>query len=366
MMKKRLCVLLAALISACILLCGCSSGSGTSGEITVTDSVGRTVTVPGDAEKFVAIGPGCLRLYCYVGDVGQIVGIEQMEITSGATGRPYAHANPELLDLPVIGPGGPGNAPDAEKILEVSPDVIFTMYNSDVASIDELQTKTDIPVVALSYGNTEVFDPQLDSSIELIGKITSKEKRAAEVVQFFAECKEDLASRTDGIPAGDKPSVYIGGQSSRGSHGIESTSGVYSLFSAVNVRNVVAEAGINQYVMLDKEKLLDMDPDIIFIDAGGLALVQANYSTNPQFYQGLSAFENGRVYMQLPYNYYYTNIDIALCDAYYIGSIVYPDRFSDVDIVSKSNGIFQDLLGEELYDTVAGEYYGGFQKLSFS
>ena len=70
--------------------------------------------------------------------------------------------------------------------------------------------------------------------------------------------------------------------------------------------------------------------------------------------------------MQLPYNYYYTNIDIALCDAYYIGSIVYPDRFSDVDIVSRSNEVFDMLLGKDLYGAVAEEYYGGFQRLSFS
>jgi iron complex transport system substrate-binding protein len=117
--------------------------------------------------------------------------------------------------------------------------------------------------------------------------------------------------------------------------------------------------------MLDKEKLLDMDPDIIFIDAGGLANVQDDYKSNPQFYQGLSAFETGKIYLELPYNYYYTNIDIALCDAYYIGSIVYPDKFSDVNIVSKSNEIFKELLGKELYNDVAEEYYGGFQQLSF-
>lgn len=366
-MNKRLCMLLAAVISVCLLLCGCGSDGNSKGEdFIITDAVGRTVTIPADAKTFVAIGPGCLRLYCYVAGADGIVGVEQIEKTSGPTGRPYAHANPEIQDLTVIGPGGPGNAPDAEKIVEVSPDVIFTMYNSDAASIDELQAKTGIPVVTLSYGETAVFDPQVDLSIELIGKVTGREKRAGEVVAFFEACRKDLASRTEDIPAGERPRAYLGGQSSRGAHGIESTSGIFALFTAVNVRNVVGEEGITRYVMLDKEKLLEMDPDIIFIDAGGLALVQADYNTNPQFYQGLSAFKNGKVYMELPYNYYSTNIDIALCDAYYIGSIVYPDRFSDIDIVPKSNAIFQELLGADLYDVVAGEYFGGFQKLNFS
>jgi iron complex transport system substrate-binding protein len=295
-------------------------------------------------------------LYCYVGDVTQIVGVEQMEITGGVTGRPYAMANEGLLSLPVIGPGGPGNAQDPEKILEVKP---------DVAAVDELQNKTNIPVVALSYGDTEVFDPALDASLELLGKITGNDEKASEVIRFFAECQEDLSSRTADIAFENKPTVYLGGQSMRGTHGIESTSGSFSLFTAVNARNVVDEAGINQYIMLDKEKLLEMDPDIIFIDGGGLANVQADYNSSPQYYQGLSAFKTGQVYMQLPYNYYYTNIDIALCDAYYIGSIVYPAQFNDIDIVTKSNEIFQKLLGQDLYAEVAEEYFGGFQQLNF-
>jgi iron complex transport system substrate-binding protein len=369
-MKKIALALIAVFMAAALLLGGCSTESSapednTAKEIIVTDCLDRTVTVPANAEKFVAIGPGCLRLYCYVGDVSKIVGVEQTEVTNGDTGRPYAKANPELLELSVIGPGGPNNAPDAEAILEVDPDVIFTMYNSDVSAVDELQSKTHIPVVALDYGDSEVFDPVVDESLELIGKITGNEERAAEVIQFFAECKEDLTSRTSGIDFSDKPRVYYGAQSSRGTHGIESTSGDYSLFTALNIRNVVGEAGIGQYVMLDKEALLDMDPDIIFIDGGGLANVREDYDSNPQFYQGLSAFKTGQVYMQLPYNYYWTNIDTALCDAYYIGSIVYPDKFSDVNIVLKSNEIFKELLGKELYADVAEEYYGGFQQLSF-
>jgi iron complex transport system substrate-binding protein len=370
-MKKLVLTLTAVLVAVTLFMGACSRANDTppesdAREMTVTDSLGRTVTVPVQAERFIAIGPGCLRLYCYVGDVSKIVGVEQIEITNGVTGRPYAMAYPELLAKPVIGPGGPNNTPDAEKILEVEPDVIFSLYNSDVSSVDELQSKTHIPVVALSYGDTEVFDPALNDSLTLIGRITGNEDRAVEVIQLFAGCQEDLDARTAGIAFADKPAVYMGAQSSRGTHGIESTTGSYSLFTAVNVRNVVEEAGIHEYVMLDKEMLLEMDPDIIFIDGGGLANVQEDYMSSPQFYQGLSAFKTGRVYMMLPYNYYYANIDIALCDAYYIGSIVYPEKFSDIDIVVKSNEIFEELLGKELYSEVAGEYYGGFQQLSFS
>ena len=36
-------------------------------QVTVTDLLGREVTVPAEVEKVVAIGPGALRLYVYAG-----------------------------------------------------------------------------------------------------------------------------------------------------------------------------------------------------------------------------------------------------------------------------------------------------------
>ena len=125
-------------------------------EMTVTDMAGRVVTIPAGAEKFAAIGPGCLRLYCYVADTSALVGAEQIEIDD-ATGRSYVMADKDIQKLSSIGAGGPTNAPDPEKLLTADPDVIFTCYNSDVAAIDDLQEKTGIPVVCLLYTSCDFY-----------------------------------------------------------------------------------------------------------------------------------------------------------------------------------------------------------------
>lgn len=352
----------AVIMLLCTALAGCGA-TEVKGDITVTDTLGREVLIADGAEKFVCIGPGCLRLYCYVGDTTQLVGVEDME--KKIVGRPYIMAYPELADLDIIGAGGPNNAPDGEKLLVAEPDVIFTMYNSDAASVDELQNKTGIPVIALSYGTTEVFDPLVDRSLELIGEVTGHQDRAAEIIAYFAELKADLENRVKDIPGADKPTVYLGAQSMRGMHGIESTSGNFSLFNAIKARNVVDEAGISQYIMLDKEKLLEMDPEVIFIDAGGLSLVQEDYQTNTSFYTGLQAVKNGKVFLELPYNYYYTNIEIAIANAFYMGSVLYPEKFADIDPKVKFNEITQKLLAKDLYEQVAQDYYGGYQQVVF-
>lgn len=369
-MKKMLKFLLPAGLILILLLAGCGissstqEGEGASEEtVRVTDLLGREVTVKKDVKKVVAIGPGALRLFLYVGDKTLLAGVEQVE-KDDPSGKPYLLANLEIQKLPVIGPGGPNNSPDPEKILSVKPDVIFTTYTTEKSSADELQAKTKIPVIALSYGEKAVFDPVLYESVKLIGKVIGEEKRAEEVIAFFEEAKKDLHDRTKNISEEEKYTAYIGGLGFRGSHGITSTRGDYPLFNAVNAVNVVDETGRTGAVMIDKEKLLEWDPDKIFLDLGGLPLVLDDYKKNPNFYRSLSAVKNGEVYAQLPFNFYTTNIDTALADAYFIGKVLYPEQFSDINPEAKADEIYEFLVGKKLYKQMAENFEGGFGKIS--
>ena len=341
---------------------GSAAAASAGGDaLEVTDLAGRSVIIPAGADSFACIGPGCLRLYCYVAEKSQLAGIEDVEKTWGQAGRPYAMALGDVEGLAAIGPGGPGSAPDAERLLASGAEVVFTTYAMEPAEIQELQDKLSIPVVALGYGEASLFSEEVDQSMDLIGQITGREERAQEVVNYFAQAKADLESRAAG--AQDPPTVYLGCQSYQGSHGIESTTGDSPIFDALHARNVVEEAGIGGYVTLDKEKLLEMDPDILIIDGGGLSVLQEDYTTNPDFYESLSAVKQGDVYLQLPFNYYGTNLEIALADAYYIGTVLYPEAFADVDPAEKFDEICQALLGIDAYETIAETYFGGYQRL---
>lgn len=330
-------------------------------DIVVTDMKGRTVTIPADADRFVCIGPGCLRLYCYVADESQLAGVEEVEVSWGDDGRTYRMAMENLDDYAIVGPGGPGNAPDAEMLFAAEADVIFSCYGMETAEIDELQDKIMTPIVALSYGEASLFSEEVNESLRLIGTITGNTERAEALIQYFEDAKTDLQTRSADVT--DRPTVYLGCQSNRGSHGIESTTGDYPMFDVLNAENVVTTAGIHEYVMLDKEQLLEMDPEIIVVDAGGLSILQEDYAANPDFYNSLSAIKSGKIYLQMPFNYYATNIDIALADAYYIGTILYPEQFADIDPVEKFNEITTYMLGINAYDRIAESYYGGYQQV---
>ncbi len=368
-MKQRFIIfLLIALVLP--ILSGCGSAAQTGGEQVIgTDLLGRQVSIPAVVERVVAAGPGALRLYVYAGPLDYVVGVEQIEIDM-PTGRPYMLANPLLATLPVIGQGGPNNALDPEKILAVTPDVIFSTYAADAAAADELQTKTGIPVVVLSYGGknfgtTAIFGQTVQDSLLLVGQITGQTDKAQAAVDFIKQAQQDLEDRTKDISDADKPSVYLGGLGARGAHGIESTQGQYVLLDVIHAKNVVDETGKSGSMMIDKEKLLEWDPDFIFIDQGGYAAVVDDYQKSPAFYEALSAVENGNIHSQLPYNYYNTNIDTAIADAYYLGKILYPEAFDDIDPAGKADEIYQALLGQPLYAQMA-ETFGGFGELTLS
>lgn len=364
-MQKRITypLLAAALFLVCGFLGGCGEVpvpvENTPGEqkITVTDLSGREVEIAAPAEKIAAIGPGALRLVCYVNGAAKVAGVEELE-KNNPTAAPYLLANPSLLALPAIGPGGPDTTPDAEMLVSLGLDVIFTCQLVDQARAEDLQAKTGIPVVVLDYGTLSTFSQEIYDSLALIGQITGEEARAGEVLDFLEECRKDLNARTGDIPENEKPLVYVGGINMKGAHGIESTFGQYPPLAAIMAKNAADETGREGSLSIDPEQLLAWDPEIIFIDAGGLQLVKDDYKKDPAVYRSLSAVKEGEVYSLIPYNWYWTNIDTAIADAYYAGKVLYPERFADIDPVEKADEIYRFLLGKPVYEKMAAEYTG--------
>jgi len=346
-----------------ILTAGCTENiESSSDKITITDTLEREVKVDEDIEKVIAIGPGALRLYTIVGDLNKLIGVEQIEVDSNK-GRPYNISNSKLQNLEVIGLGGPNNQPNAEKLIEMKPDVIFSMYTTDASSVDMLQSRTNIPVIALSYGIKPPYDESIYNSLDIIGKVMNNTERSEQVIKFIKDTEKDLNQRTKDVD--NKTKVYLGALSYKGIHGIESTSGNYALLDAVNGLNVVDELEKTGSIMIDKEKLIEWNPDKIIIDMAGKNLVLEEYSKNKNFYENINAFKNGEIYMQLPFNYYNTNIGTAIANAYFIGKSIYFEEFEDIEPQEKADELYSFLYGEKVYSKMV-EDFGEFDKLKLN
>ncbi|MFP4001351.1 MAG: ABC transporter substrate-binding protein [Thermoplasmata archaeon] len=320
----------------------------------VTDMLGREVEIPENVDEVVGLEAGALRLLVYMEATDMIVGVEDFEKRDG--NRPYIMAHPELQEKQSIGPQHGG---DPELIAEQQPDVIF-WTDTTAGDADDLQDKTGIPVIALNYGDLDDHRETFFSALDLIGEVLKKESRAIELKDFFTDTIDDLDQRTQDIPDEEKPSCYVGGIGHRGAHGIKSTEPDYSPFEFVNADNVADELD-QDHAMVDPEKVIEWDPDMLFIDKGGYELVKEDFSNNSE-YSSIDAIQNGRVHGVLPYNYYTTNYGTVLANSYYIGKILYQDRFEDIKIEEKTDEIYRKLLGEGVYPEM-NETFGGYENL---
>ncbi len=345
-----------AWLLAALLLLSLALPAAAADTISVTDLAGRKVQVPADPQRIVCLGPGCLRLIVYLQAQDKVAGIEALE-KRWPGGRPYYEAHPELGKLPSITPGGvPGinNLPDLEGVLKVRPQVVFVTYMQK-SKADRMQNLLGVPVVVLSYGPFASFDKVIYKSLLLAGRILGKEKRAQEVVDYLEAQQKDLAQR--GSAAGKGPGAYVGGIGFKGAHGLESTDPNYLPFRWVKANNLAAgQAPKTGHVMMDREKLLALNPPYIFVDGGGLSLVAADFAKKPEFYRNLTAFQQGRVYLLFPFNWYTTNLGTALADAYVIGKVLQPKAFADVDPPAKADEIYAFLNGKPVYASMAKRY----------
>jgi iron complex transport system substrate-binding protein len=352
MMKKT------GIIAAVFVLTLCQAAMASSEKtVAVTDVAKRTITVPFNPQRIIALSSGTLRLITYLQAADRVVGIEDFE-KARPFARPYIMAHPELTKLPRVGPGGPGSInkePDLEAVLQIKPDVIFISY-MEPSNADALQKKLGIPVVVLSHGRFASFDEVVYESLRIAGKALDKENRAEEVIDFIENVRKELASFVDDVPEEQKPEVYVGAIGYKGVQGIESTDAGYTPLSWIKAKNIARKISQGQHLFIDKEKLLELNPPIIFIDGGGLQLVKQDFEKKPEFYKSLKAFQEHKVYVLYPFNYYVTNVDTAIIDSYAAGKILYPERFAGVDVPKKADEIYTFLVGRPVYKEMEKDF----------
>ena len=310
----------------------------------ITDSMDRNVEIPYSVERIVCVGVGALRYTCYVGGADRVVGVEDYETKPGMS-RLYNYVNFDLFqNLPVTGTNG---EPFVEEIINVDPQVIvMSSYASQ--DPDELSQKTGIPVVVVP-GSDTTLDEKAYVTIRILGELYQLEDRAEDLTDYLKSIQKDLDDRTASIAEDAKPTCYVGGVSFKGHHGFEGTEAYYGPFELIHAKNLANTTGQTGAFNIDVEQVLSWDPEMIFLDFNGMNLINEDYAAHPDFYNALTAVQEGKVYSQISFRSSASNLETALADAYYAACVMYPQQFQDIDPVEKAGEIFTKLLGSNPY-----------------
>lgn len=378
-MRKRFSLKLAAIFVAALAvfaltLTACGSNNAASGSAsaasssaavtkTVVDAYGRSVEVPKDAKTAATVGSGA-RFVVYAGAQDKLIAVTEME-TTPAMNRPYAIAYKDLFaDLPSTSNGNHllETNVNEEQLMDLNPDVIISSRSAE--ECDALQKDTGIPVIGITYQN-QLFTDNVYNSITCVGEALGTEDHASEVVAKLKEWDADLKARTADIADADKPSVYVGAVNYKGAKSFTGTYANYAPLVELNAKNVADETGQKAAVDVDLEQIGNWDPDYMFLNAGNMDLMKADYANNQAFFDGLKAFQQGNLYTQPFFNFNGTNIDTGICDTYFIGATIYPDKFADVDLKAKYSEIYTTLLGVDFYQ-VMQQNGMDFKSMSFN
>ena len=317
-----------------------------TGTRVVIDMLGREVEIPAEVTTIVPLG-NATRLCTYLQLQDKFVTINQGDL-SDSIFMAYGWANrDDWADLPIAASGGYGVF-HPEVILEADPDVIVCTYEADIVA--DIEAQTGLPVIAVAQGT--LFDEDYDQALRILGDVCGASERAEEVIHFIHACLDDLDNRTKDIPDENKPVILGSAATFRGGHGIQGVYVDHPVFGAVHAKD--AAIGLEKQpfdtgVEVDKEKILDWDPKILFLDAGNMGLIEAEYADDPGFFEQLNAVKNGNVYQWPNSTANYTNLEVPLVNAYYAGMMLYPEAFADVDFEAKASEIFDFFLGRTGY-----------------
>lgn len=321
---------------------------------TVTDALGRSITMPSYPSPVITMRAGALRLMLYMGLADEVGYIERNDLTRVV---PYMMAYPELRQRPVI---GVGNNYDPEAVATSDATLLVSTYMSEQEAADWTQ-KTGKPIFCLAYGDLYHFKGDFYKSLTALGQLFDRPQRADSLIAYIEATIAEVGERAQSSQHRGK-SAYIGGIAFNGLQGITSTRTQYPPFIYLGIESPVdaLPTGVESIGMgqknrlIDKEQIISWDTDFLFLDAAG----QPAWATEIEqpVLARLKAKKLQQTYVVLPFNWHTINYENLLCNMWFVGKTVYPDTFADVDVEQKCREIFTLFYGRDIYDEVKATY----------
>ncbi len=251
-------VVVAVVLALAIGLIGCNSNSQVQStnqsadqpaeiENTVTDELGREVTIPENPEKVLALTSAVMQSLFNI-DITPVGKVDEYKVTE------------EGMGLPSVGSASSVNI---ESVYALQPDLIIASSRFHSGLEEELE-KTG--AVVYYFDPDKVGDIPVVEVTAYIGKLLGKEDVAEQYVQSVFtvadELKEKIASETDiktGIVIQEGDTIVAA----------QNASSYGSMLKLLGIDNIVPDnlpnAKKSSFVPFDVETILASNPDLVFI-----------------------------------------------------------------------------------------------------
>jgi|GEM_PF-1083517 len=318
--------------------------------VTVTDAVGRTVTVPSNISSIVSIYPDSTRVLVALGK-GELI---------KATDS-YSHqcpilkqAAPYLSDLPDLGNPYDGTL-SMEEITKVQPDVVFISGRLN-STAEKIQSELGIPTVCVRPSIKE-YEDFLDT-VNLIGKATGTSDRATEISDYITGKFENVIEKTKDLKDSEKPEVLV--------INTPNTNDPLTVMPSIHPASLQYAGGKNVASSLDVvgasgspwrsvsfEQVMNWDPKYIFIH--GMGLLTPEQLKEMKDWESLQAVKNDSVY-KVFIGYVGYDPALLMVQTDHMAKILHPELFSDLSFSKEADEVFKTIYGKSgIYNELESE-----------
>lgn len=291
--------------------------------VTVTDHLGRTVTIEKAPERIVSGYYISTSALISLGLEDKLVGIE-----AKAASRPiYALAAPKLLKLPNV---GTAKEFDLEGCIALNPDLVILpiKLKDQISTFEEM----GITVIGVNPEN-EVLLAEMITMIAQLTGVSGYEELLSYYTVKSGELEKVYETETK------KPTVYLAGNSSLLS---TATANMYQndLIEAAGGINVAGDIEDTYWANISYEQLLAYNPDYIIITP------EAEYTKEEVMKDGnltnLTAIQNNRVY-QMPKDFeaWDSPVPSSILGKMWLTSILYQEQYSNDTFIEDVSAFYQ-------------------------
>ena len=219
---------------------------GKEKELTIVDSADRIVTVRMPVERAVLLTPDSVQTIRSLKlEKDRIVGLNNWVFTSKKV------FYPEFQDYPNV---GSGKSPDIEKILSLTPDIIF-----EYASLYK-KTSQKLEEVGLTVICFDLYKPEsYVEEVEKLGYIIGKKEETDEFLEFYKEYMNTIKERVEDIPEDQRARVYF--ESTKSYKTCGKGSGWHQKVTMAGGNNIFSD--LSGYPKVDPEEVMVRNPESI-------------------------------------------------------------------------------------------------------
>ena len=296
--------------------------------LTVTDQLGREVTIEKEPESLVSGYYITTSLMIALGLDEKLVGVEAKADTRNI----YKLSAPEILDLPSV---GTAKEFDLEGCASLKPDLVIVpaKLKDSIPAMEEL----GLTVLAVKPEKQDL----LFDAIDLIDQATNTVSEGEKLKSYITDSLENLEKTLSA--AENAPSVYLGGNSA-----LLETAGpaMYqsSLIEHAKGTNAAAEISDSYWAEVSYEQILSWNPDYIVLAS------DASYTTDSVLGDSAladcTAVKDGHV-VKLPDEIEALDSPVpgSFLGSIYLASVLHPDLVSEEDYQKTASDFYETFYG---------------------